>query len=101
MIASEFAAACAEGATLVTPNNRMARTLVARYDAAMAHAGHRTWNAARALPWSVWMGTLWREAGDAQAIVPALRLLVPVESGFLWHRLVAADVEVRTPLLDL
>jgi len=100
MIAFELAAACAEGTTLVTPNNRLARTLVARHDAAMARSGHRTWNAARALPWSAWLGTLWREANDAQAIVPALRLLAPVESDFLWHRLVAADVETRTPLLD-
>jgi hypothetical protein len=95
MIAFELAAACAEGTTLVTPNNRLARTLVAHHDAGMVRAGHRTWNAARALPWSAWLGTLWREASDTQAIVPALRLLAPVESNFLWHRLVAADVETR------
>ena len=47
------------------------------------------------LPWSAWLTTLWREAGDAQAIVPAARLLAPVEAGFLWHRLVAADGIVR------
>ncbi len=100
MIAFEIAAACAEGATLVTPNNRLARTLVARHDEAMVRAGHRTWNAARALPWSAWLGTLWRQASDVQAVVPPLRLLAPVESDFLWHRLVASDVEARAPLLD-
>ena len=50
------AAALAAGLTVVTPNNRLARTLVARHDAAMLRAGKRTWSAARALPWSAWLG---------------------------------------------
>ncbi len=59
---SDLAAALAAGATIVTPNNRLARTLVSRFDAGMLRAGHRTWTAARALPWSAWLTTLWREA---------------------------------------
>ena len=50
------AAALAAGLTVVTPNNRLARTLIARHDAAMLRAGNRTWSAARALPWSAWLG---------------------------------------------
>ncbi len=100
MIASDLAKALGAGATLVTPNNRLARTLIARHDAAMVRAGCRTWNAARALPWSAWLGTLFREAADAQAVDPALRLLAPVESQFLWHRLVTAEAKSRAPLLD-
>jgi ATP-dependent helicase/nuclease subunit B len=100
MTAFEFATVLGEGATLVTPNNRLARTLVARHDAAMVSAGRRTWAAARALPWGAWLTTLWREASDAQAIGPALRLLAPVESLFLWNRLVAPEVDGRSQLLD-
>ena len=96
MSLSDLAAALAAGVTIVTPNNRLARTLVARFDTAMVRAGHRTWPAARALPWSAWLTTLWREASDAEAIAPLLRLLAPVESGYLWDRLVTADA----PLLD-
>ena len=100
MIAFDLAAARAEGATLVTPNNRLARTLVARHDAAMVRAGHRTWTPARALPWSPWLATLWSEAGAAGAIGAPLRLLAPVEASFLWHRIVAADASARSPLFD-
>jgi probable DNA repair protein len=100
MTVFDLAEALGLGATLVTPNNRLARTLVTRHDAGMARAGHRTWSAARALPWSAWLTALWREASDAQAIVPAARLLAPVESAFLWHRLVTADGIARSPLLD-
>jgi len=71
MIAFELAAACAEGTTLVTPNNRLARTLVARHDAAMARSGHRTWNAARALPWVAQARAVCRDA-DPGAAGPAL-----------------------------
>jgi hypothetical protein len=88
---SELAAALAAGVTIVTPNKRLARSLVARHDAAMVRAGHRTWTAARALPWHSWLTTLWRDACDAQAVAPALRLLAPVEAAYLWDRLVAAE----------
>lgn len=97
---SDLAAALAAGVTIVTPNKRLARTLVARHDAAMVRAGHRTWTAARALPWHSWLTTLWRDACDAQAVAPALRLLAPVEAAYLWDRLVAAETGARAPLLD-
>ena len=97
---SDLAAALAAGVTIVTPNKRLARTLVARHDAAMVRAGHRTWTAARALPWPAWLTTLWRDACDAQAVAPEWRLLAPVEAAYLWDRLVAAETSSHAPLLD-
>src|SRR4030095_7516941 len=94
---SDLAAALAAGVTIVTPNKRLARTLVARHDAAMVFAGHRTWPAARALPWHSWLTNLWRDACDAQAVAPALRLLAPVEAAYLWDRLVAAGARGPAP----
>ena len=99
-VLSDLAAALAAGVTIVTPNKRLARALVARHDAAMVRAGHRTWTAARALPWPAWLTTLWRDACDADAIAANPRLLAPVEAGYLWDRLVAADANARAPLLD-
>src|SRR4029453_4402426 len=96
----DLAAALAAGVTIVTPNKRLARTLVARHDAAMGRAGCRTWNGARAMPWAGWVATVWRAACDAQAIAPPLGLLAPVEAAYLWDRLVAADTSTRAPLLD-
>jgi len=94
------AAALAAGLTVVTPNNRLARTLVARHDAAMMRAGKRAWSAGRALPWSAWLGLLWREALAENVDAAALRLLSGVEADYLWQRSVSDDPAIGTGLLD-
>lgn len=93
-------AALAAGATLVTPNNRLARTLIARHDAAMMRMRRRTWTAGRALPWSIWITTLWREALEADAAPPELRVLSTAESQFLWERIVCDDAGLRDSVID-
>lgn len=92
------AAALASGATVVTPNNRLARTLVARHDDAMRRAGKPAWAAARALPWGAWMATLWREEVGAGSVTQ--RLIAPVESRYLWRRTVEEDAAMATSLAD-
>ena len=72
----DFATALAAGATIVTPNNRLARHLVARFDDAQRADGKRTWAAARALPWGAWLETLWLDA--LAASVPFATLKAPV-----------------------
>src|SRR4029450_12351021 len=93
--------ALAAGVTVVTPNNRLARTLIARHDAAMVRAGKRAWSAARALPWSIWITTLWRDALEAGVAPPAMRVLGEAESRFLWQRIVGEDATLPSGLLDL
>ena len=83
------AAALAAGLDVVTPNNRLARTLIARHDAAMVRAGRRSWPAASALPWTVWLSKLWRDAVDTDVAIG--RLAAPIESRYLWQRIVAED----------
>ncbi len=92
------AAALASGATVVTPNNRLARTLVARHDDAMRRAGKPAWAAARALPWGAWMATLWREEVGAGSVTQ--RLIAPVESRYLWRRTVEEDAAMAASLAD-
>jgi probable DNA repair protein len=94
------AAALAAGLDVVTPNNRLARTLIARHDAAMARAGRRTWPAGRALPWSAWLATLWREALAEDVDAAALRLLSSVEADYLWQEAIGDDPAVGAGLLD-
>jgi len=94
------AAALSRGVTLVTPDNRLARTLTARHDAAMLREGRRAWPAARALPWSVWLETLWREALEAGAAPPDVRLLSLAESQFLWDRILREDAALRDSVMD-
>jgi hypothetical protein len=100
MSSSDLHAALAAGVTIVTPNNRLARAIVARHDAAMARAGKRAWHAARVLPWGAWITTLWQDAQDADALDPATRLLSPAAVHYLWERLVAARAADAQPLLD-
>ena len=99
MSASDPLRAVAAGTLVVTPNNRLARTLVARHDAAMLRAGKAAWPAARVLPWGTWLALLWREAQDAGAA--GQRLIAPVESRYLWQRIVGDDPALPIGLVDL
>ncbi|MFO1310889.1 MAG: PD-(D/E)XK nuclease family protein [Burkholderiales bacterium] len=78
------AEALAAGVTVVTPNSRLARALIARHDATMARERLRTWPAARAIPWSAWIETLWREALEADVATPDLRLRSDAEAHHVW-----------------
>ena len=100
MSAFDPAKALAAGVTVVTPNKRLARTLIARHDASMLRSTKRTWTAARALPWSAWLTTLWREALEGGAAPPELRLLSADEAHYLWDRIVGDDAALRERVLD-
>ena len=97
MTAFDFAAALSPGTTLVTPNKRLARTLVARHDVAMVRAGRPLWPAARALPWQSWLETLWFDALAAHAFTDPRPILAAHASAFLWDRIVGRDVVLLDP----
>ena len=91
-------AAAARGATLVTPNKRLARELVSAHDRAMLATGAGAWPAARALPWPAFVGELWQQALDAGLALPPRRLDAG-QAAHLWQRIVA-DGLGGEPLLD-
>ena len=97
MIAFDFAAALAPGTTLVTPNKRLARHLVARHDDAMVRAGRNTWPAARALPWQSWLETLWFEALAAHALTDPRPILSAHAAAFLWDGIVERNAVLLDP----
>src|ERR1700690_2489821 len=98
---SSLVSALAAGATSVTPNNPLARRLVALYDQAQRAAGHKVWPAARILPWSAWLDALWLDALAEDALpVEALRL-APTPSMHLWRHIVAADIAQGAPFVDI
>ena len=68
-----LARALADGATVVTPNRRLARHLIDEYDRAQRAAGKRAWTSARVLPWGAWLAELEREAIAAGALPPLPR----------------------------
>ncbi len=97
MIAFEFAAVLGEGATLVTPNNRLARHLVNRYDDAQRDLGRRAWVAGRCLPWQGWLKSLWLDVVAADAMAEPRQLISDAGATHLWERVVAQE---SSALLD-
>lgn len=86
---STLVQALAAGATIVTPNNRLAREVAARFDAARQREGARAWRAGAVQPWRIWLENLWRAALAArlQATLPSL--LSGAISRALWHTIVS------------
>lgn len=72
----------AEGATVVTPNRRLARVLKQDFDRGQQAAGRRVWPAADVLPWDAWLARSYGEAAGADA--PAL--LSPLQQQALWEQ---------------
>ncbi len=91
--------ACARGATIVTPNRRLARSLKLAFDRAQLDAGRRAWPSADVLPWDAWVARALQETQcDAQ-------VLSPLQDLVLWREVVAhsalgalllGDVAART-----
>jgi len=100
MLEPHVLAALAAGHTVVTPNNRLARRLAALHDAALNASGVRSWEAAAAMPWSAWLHSLWREALLVGALGEGDRLLPLTTTAHVWRRVVEADADPRSPLLD-
>jgi hypothetical protein len=76
MFEPRLSAALAAGCTVVTPNKRLARALIAAYDRANRASGLPAWPAARVLPWSAWLETLWGDVlahGGLSSIARLLR----------------------------
>ncbi|MEO8485612.1 MAG: PD-(D/E)XK nuclease family protein [Betaproteobacteria bacterium] len=85
-----LARALAEGATVVTPNRRLARHLTDAHDGAQRAVGKRAWTAATVLPWPAWMRLLDSEVVGAGA-APARARLGDHASSALWRDIVASD----------
>ena len=97
MLEPRLLAALAAGSTVVTPNKRLARTLVATYDAAQRAAGRGAWPAVRALPWAAWVETLWHDVLACDALPAITRRLPATPAQWCWQQIVAAE---GAPLLD-
>jgi probable DNA repair protein len=85
--------ALAAGATVVTPNRRLARGLVTLYDRDQHAVGHNAWPAATALPWDAWLQTLWNEALAAGVVPANTQLRTPAQTAYAWRRIVADHAE--------
>lgn len=98
MLDPRLRSALDRGATIVTPNKRLARQIVARHDQRQRADGRAAWPSARALPWPTFVDELWQAAVDAQAHWPPYRL-DSAQCAHLWRRIVARDLH-DAPLVD-
>jgi len=81
--------ALADDVTVVTPNNRLARDLAARFDARQVAAGARAWRPPDVLPFGAWISRLWRTALAAGVSTSPPALLDEAAARALWHTIVA------------
>ncbi len=81
---SDALARALAGATVVTPNRRLARHLSDRHDRSQLAAGRRAWASARVLPWPAWIATMEAEAVAAGVLPPSIRL--PSHASAEWWR---------------
>lgn len=93
--------ALAAGATLVTANNRLARTLRHAYNQSQLAAGAAAWRAPQILPWSVWLTELWQAARLSGGAARELRLLSSTAADLLWRQIVVEASAADGPATQL
>jgi len=84
------------GATVVTANQRAARTLRYVFDQQNLRSGRSLWQPAPVYPWDAWVSDLWQSllvAGEASEL-----LLSRAQEHTLWRSILAADTELATSL---
>jgi ATP-dependent helicase/nuclease subunit B len=91
-----LAALIADGATVVTPNRRLAREIKRLYDARQAADGRTVWPSADVLPWDAWLVRCYQDI--APASLPPVLLSDPQQQVY-WEQ-VTAEVRSSRPLLQ-
>lgn len=92
----ELLQALRAGATVVTPNRRLARAVKREFDLAQVAAGARVWTAVDVLPWGAWLDRTFADLARHEAPV---RVLSPAQELALWQQAIA-DSPVAHALLD-
>lgn len=77
--------ALAGGATVVTANNRLARSVALAYDRCQASAGLAAWPTPPVVPWHAWLERLWWQSFERGGAAGRRRLLTDVQARALWR----------------
>lgn len=90
----EIAAALERGATVVTGNQRAARTLRREFDRRQRRLGLESWRPPAVLAWDTWTAGLWRQLlVDGNA---SLLLLNRTQEHTVWRAVLEADEELAS-----
>lgn len=94
LLQPEIANALERGATIVTGNQRAARTLRHEFDLRNRNLGLASWRPAEILAWDAWTTMLWRKLlidGHASRL-----LLNRSQERTIWRRILAADSTLKS-----
>ncbi|MEO8626967.1 MAG: PD-(D/E)XK nuclease family protein [Betaproteobacteria bacterium] len=93
---AHFIARLESGATVITPNRRLAAAIRRTYDVHARDAGQAAWRSPDVIPWNAWLERGYREAFIAGATE---RLLIDAaQARMLWQRIVADTPEADSLL---
>jgi probable DNA repair protein len=81
-------AALADGVTVVTANNRLARHVALAFNRAQRAAGRGAWRSPDVIPWNAWLQQLWATAAFQQSAARQRTLLDEVQTRILWQQLI-------------
>jgi ATP-dependent helicase/nuclease subunit B len=81
------------GVVMLTPNRRLARTLLQQFDVTQLQAGHQVWERPKIYAWDEWLEQLWLEHGQWTS---SQQLLTPELEALLWEDLVTSSGLVDT-----
>lgn len=86
----DLSQAIASGATVVTPNRRLALALKGAFDDAQVASGHIAWNSADILPLSAFVGRAYEDAlhSDLARPLDLPLLLAPAQELALWEQII-------------
>jgi ATP-dependent helicase/nuclease subunit B len=89
-------AALDDGATVITANQRSARSLRYAFDLRQRDQGLTVWQPAPILPWEAWTASLWQSlllTGEATEM-----LLSPAQEHTLWREILSSDPDLYQTL---
>jgi ATP-dependent helicase/nuclease subunit B len=87
------------GATVLTANQRLARTLRKDYDDSQVAGGRTAWASPPILPFNAWLRECWSDAALSGSL-PVRRLLTSAQAETLWRNIIEHSAEGRN-ILDL
>lgn len=89
---SEFA----QGVTVVTPDQALARHVTARYNMRLQASGARAWESPDIVSWSGWISRNWQSQCESGGVNPDMPLLLSdAQELALWEQVIEASATVR------
>lgn len=81
-------AALADGVTVVTANNRLARSIILAWNKRQKAAGRKVWVSPDVLPWNAWLERLRDASVESAGEAGRLTLLDDFQARFAWRQII-------------